>query len=268
MVGCMTNLGAIIKQLRSKAANRKSKFISYVADLETELLARQYREIMEQAPKRHQRGKKYLFERSGIPSSGEISCRLEEHLAMALYNKFRAPRTMRLPDGRELEILDYQTPLKAVLSDGGVGKVDLVGVIDGERLAVLELKVKGGDTPVAATLEALVYAAILEANIEDIGKELASHGYAKADLERLEIIVLGPADYWQEFNQYDEAWLDKITPGLTRIARSLSLDIQFVELETGRLEMGLEGLPPELDGDVVVRTLYCSTAPSGLIRND
>ena len=69
MVGRMTNLGKIIEQVRSKAANQKSGFITYAAELDAGLLARQYREIMEQAPKRHQNGGKYLFERSGIPSS-------------------------------------------------------------------------------------------------------------------------------------------------------------------------------------------------------
>ena len=256
----MTKLAEVIKQVRAKAANRKSKFIEYAAELDTKRLAQQCREIMEWAPKRHRNGGKYLFERDGIPSSDGPSNRGEEHLAMALFNKFKAPDSMRLPDGRRLEILDYQVPLKAVQADSCVGKVDMLGLIDGERLAVLELKVKGGDTPIAATLEALVYAAMLQANIGDIGEELESNGYRMLNPDRLEAIVLGPADYWHEFNEYDEAWLDKIAPCLSDIAQALSLDIQFIELKAGHLEMGRDGLPPKLDGDVGVRTLFCSAA--------
>lgn len=257
----MTNLEATINQIRSKAANSKSKFISYAAELDRGLLVRQYQEIRSKAPRRHLNDRKYLFERTGIPSSGERSNRIEEHLAIALFRSFHAPVAMHLSDGRRLEILDYQVPLKAVQSDAGIGKVDMLGLIDGERLAVLELKVKGGDTPIAATLEALVYAAILEANLEDIGQELANKGYGRPKAKRPDIIVLGPADYWQEFDEYDEAWLRKLTPSLDDIAQALSTKIQFIELETGHFEMGFRGAPPKLDGDIRNRSLFCSKAP-------
>jgi len=254
----MTSLRGIINQVRQKAANRKSGFLSYGVELDTELLARQYQEIRSNAPERHLEGRNYLFERTGIPSSTKSSNRDEEHLAISLWDKFQKPNAMFLPNGQRIEFLDYQVPLKAVQSDGGVGKVDILGLIDDERLAILELKVKGGDTPLAATLEALVYAALIEANLKDISQELHNRGYQRLKPGPPEIIVLGRADYWHVFNEYDETWLLKLAPVLSDIARTLSITIQFIELETGHLEMGLRGIAPKLHGDVRATVLYSS----------
>jgi len=259
----MTSLAAIIDQVKSKTANNKSEFLDYAAELDTELLARQYREIRSRAPRRHQDKRdtkpNYLRERSGDSKFKNNSNRREEHLAIALYRKFRKPDAMLLPSGQRLEILDYQVPLQAVKSDQRVGKIDMLGLVDGEHLAVLELKVKRGDTPLAATLEALVYAAILEQNLEDIvSLELEPKGYAILQPKPLEIIVLAPANYWQEFNQYDKAWLEKLERKLSEIACVLSLKIQFIELEIGHLEMGRCGKWPTLDGEVNSTSIFCS----------
>ncbi len=259
-MGRMTSLATNIAQIRSKTANNKSQFLPYAAELDIGHLASLYRKIRSEAPRRHLKKRQYLFERSGIPSSGKWTNRREEHLAIALYHSFHKPDAMLLPSGQRLEILDYQVPLKAVQSDKGVGKIDMLGLVDGECLAILELKVKGGDTPFAATLEALVYAAILERNLVDIDRELEREGYGMLQLKPPEITVLAPADYWHDFHLYDEAWLQQLAPVLSEIACVLSLKIQFIELEIGRLEMGLSGTRPELDGDVKIKSLFCSKA--------
>jgi hypothetical protein len=63
--------------------------------------------------------------------------------------------SLRLPQGRMLKPLDYQTPLKARQADTGKGKIDLFGLTDGSLPCVIELKVptaSGGrsDTPFRA----------------------------------------------------------------------------------------------------------------------
>ena len=58
MVGRMTKLAEIIAGVRAKATNQKSKFIDYAAELGTELLARQYKEIVLLARNRPQNGGK------------------------------------------------------------------------------------------------------------------------------------------------------------------------------------------------------------------
>ncbi|MFT5153547.1 MAG: hypothetical protein ACI841_003548 [Planctomycetota bacterium] len=55
-----------------------------------------------------------------------------------------------MPDGRPLELIHYQTPLKARQDDAGLGKVDLFGLLDARLPCLVELKVRGGDTPLRA----------------------------------------------------------------------------------------------------------------------
>ena len=82
-----------------------------------------------------------------------------QHLALALWSASRTAGPITLPTGGSLEVLDFQTPLKARQNDKGVGKVDLFGLVDNCRAAVIELKVLPttghGDTPLRAYLEAL-----------------------------------------------------------------------------------------------------------------
>ena len=259
-MGRMTSLAAIIGQVRSKTANNKSQFLAYADELDIGHLTSLYREIRYEAPRRHLSKRKYLF-RPRDPNFDKNSNQREKHLAIALYRKFHKLDARLLPSGQRLEILDYEVPLKAGGSDkseGRVGDIDMLGLIDGERLAVLELKWKGG-TPFGATLQALVYAAILERNLEDIiSLELEPKGYAIPQLKRPEIIVLAPTNYWREFYRFDNAWLQKLTSKLCEIACALSLNIQFIELEIGPLEMGCGDKWPELDGDVKIKSLFCS----------
>ncbi len=143
-------------------------------------------------------------------------------MAIALWYKFK-PEALFLQNGNKIEFLDYQGPLKSVGPDKGVGKVDILGLIDDERLAIVELKVKGG-TSLGATLEALVYAAMIKANMEDVSKELQSSGYPLLKRVPPEIIVLGRSDYWKAFNKGDQNWR-KLKPTLSNIARTLSMTI-------------------------------------------
>ena len=259
-MGRMTSLAEIIDQVRSKAANNKSQFLPYAAELDVGLLASLYREIRYEAPRRHLKKRNYLFERPQDPNFDKNSNQREKHLAIALYRKFHKLDARLLPSGQRLEILDYEVPLYAARLKDGVGSVDMLGLVDGEHLAILELKVEGGDTPFAATLEALVYAAILERNLADIDRELEREGYGMLQFKPPDIIVLAPADYWQEFKQFDKSWRQKLAPTLSKISRALSLNIQFIELEIGDLEMGHPGKWPKLDGDVKPTSLFCSKA--------
>ena len=147
----------------------------------------EYLKLMEYAPHRADRGKRYFVNgHNGIPSGTSASNRTEEHLALALWNLRRLwPRA----DGYEFYLLDYQFPLQARQSDRGIGKVDLIGLTTDRRLMVIELKVKpdGADnrreTPVAALLQGLRYAAIVQANQNNCKgsrEPIRNHGYRTA----------------------------------------------------------------------------------------
>jgi hypothetical protein len=77
--------------------------------------------------------------RIGVTSSGGASNRSEEHLAGGLFLRGE----LSLPNGEAWTLLDYQFPLKSVLADAGIGKIDLLGLHKDGTLAVVELKVAG-----------------------------------------------------------------------------------------------------------------------------
>ena len=160
-----------------------------------------YHRVRESAPHRHMRDKRYFVGHSGKTSSGGSSNRREEHLAVALWNASQEGAPLILPDGRQLNLLDYQLPLKAKRDDVGVGKVDLFSVIDGAQSCVIELKIQPsgtgyGDTPLRGFLEALAYCAIVEANAADIAMEASENFHLKLTGNRPTLIVMAPEEYW------------------------------------------------------------------------
>jgi hypothetical protein len=167
-----------------------------IEGITTDGLIAEYKGLRSAAPSRSLTGKRYFVGHSGsaplTPSN-----RLEERLAIALCG-----RTWTLPAGGSLRLLDYQVPLKARRSDAAVGKIDLFGVTDAGRAVIVELKVMaqaGGrsDSPLAAMLEGLRYAAILEADFEAIAAE-AARGF-DVELARGSplVAVLAPTPWWQ-----------------------------------------------------------------------
>jgi hypothetical protein len=151
------------------------------------------------------------------------SNRHEEHLAKALYELGE----LTLQDGAtKLRLLDYQVPLKSVQSDEGVGKIDLVGVID-QSLALVELKTKDSkDHPGNALLEVLSYGAIvgMKDNFENFKNE-----YGKTEL-RIEIqhIILAPREYWDRWRNRKGVY-EKFRPICEQL-RNAGINIQCLTL--------------------------------------
>jgi len=73
--------------------------------IDSDHLAVAYNELVAGAPKR-QHG--YLVAHEGVPSTKGATNRIEEHLAIALFNASRDGRRIALPDGGSLRFLDYQ----------------------------------------------------------------------------------------------------------------------------------------------------------------
>lgn len=168
----------------------------------------------------------YFVGHDGIPTTSHASNRREEHIAIALAN---LGQNWSLNGLGEFEFLDYQVPLKSQQADKGVGKVDLLGRTNHGRLLVVELKVMGhsggrSDPPIAALLEALRYASILEANLAALDAELRSTSAASLSLtEKPIVLVLGEDTWW-------ESWLG--LPGAQKVAAALD---RFVRQVTDRL---------------------------------
>ena len=174
---------------------------------------------------------------------------------MALRNAFHTPPPLPLPDGRMLQILDYQTPLKARRDDKGIGKIDLFGCIDRAMPCVIELKVPetgGGyaDTPLRAFLEAFAYYAIVEANSSDISAEAAISFDMQLAQGRHALCVMAPDSYWLAWLEHARAgaWWPQLEKLASDIEAILGLESHFVALQDASFEMGLGGKPPRLTG--------------------
>ena len=156
-------------------------------------LAAAYHEQRLHAP---QRAQGYFSpSRNGITSSGEGSNRTEEILAAKLFRR----GALSLPNGDRLTLLDYQFPLKSVRADTGIGKVDLLGIFEDGTLAVIELKVAGNrEDRRIALLEGLIYAAIVERNIERIAEEAWLARGCRVSQTRPRVLLIVPASYWTE----------------------------------------------------------------------
>jgi Predicted nuclease of the RecB family len=181
-----------------------------IASVNITTLAAEYHGLRGSAPQRALRGKAYFVGHTGTTPGGGTSNRREEHLARALCDSgSRWP----WPGGGWLRPLDYQVPLKARQNDAGIGKIDLLGVTDAGRFVVVELKVDGAgghrsDSPPAALMEALRYAAILHANHSVAASEAKAKFDALVSDEATPAIMLIGTDAWWQ------SWLTLRAAGL------------------------------------------------------
>ena len=240
---------------KSREVNRISTFADVAGQFDPGDLVAAYARTRESAPRRHDRNKAYFVDHSGRVNRSQNSRRTEEHLALALCGASQSGDPIVLPTGGTLEILDYQTPLKARQSDKGVGKVDLFGLVDGCRLAVIELKVrhgakKYGDTPLRAYLEALAYCAIVEANAAEIASEASTRFNKSVDDRPPVLIVMAPHDYWTGYLEHPRAgeWWPILSRLATEIDDMLGLETHFLGLRNATFRMGGQDRDPEMTG--------------------
>lgn len=241
---------------RRPAVNQVSGFAREVARLPVDLVAEAYRGLLTVAPRRRAVGKSHFVGHTGFPGSGQGgSSRAEEHLAMAMFNHRPESGGWQLPDGGSMRILDYQFPLKARRNDTGVGKVDLLGVIDRSTVAVIELKhtepdaAGWGDTPLRALLELLVYCAIVEANLGDITMEMTPSQILRP-VQGLAMLVVGSAGYWQRWQGCLPAgdWQPPVAAFARAVSPAVVVPVSFLSLNDPTFEMGDRARKPRLTG--------------------
>ena len=237
--------------------NQVSSFGRMAAGIRPTDIIESYVRARDSAPRRHVHGKDYFVDHSSSSGRSEISNRKEEHLALALWGASHSGYSTALPSGESLEIIDYQMPLKAQRRDAGVGKVDLVGLVDRNRFTVIELKVRpsgnrSGDTPLRAYLEALAYCAIVEANLEDIAEELKIRLNGEIQISALNLLIMAPQDYWTGYFEHSVAgkWWPTLRKLAADIDESLGLHSKFLALRDVELRMGTSETLPRLSNDV------------------
>jgi hypothetical protein len=232
----------LIRLAAKDATRRVTRFQQVATGLTGVDLARLYRQELEEAPRHDDHEKAYFVGHDGIPGAGERTTRDEEHLAIALVNSFGAPNPgLRLPTGGNLSLLDYQVPLRARQSDAGVGDIDLLGLLPGDRLAALELKflspsargASGADTPLRALLQALAYCAALEANLKAVRSETVRN-FGRGAAAKPGVVVLANVNYWKRYREargQDGSWTREFDRLALELDRELGLPIQFLALE-------------------------------------
>jgi hypothetical protein len=236
--------------------------------LDANMLAAGYFQMRSNAPRRAQGY--FSATHSGVTSSGGFTNRIEEHLAVALWCRGE----LALPNGERLRLLDYQTPLKSVRADNGIGKIDLLGLHADGTLAVVELKVEqNAEDRRIALLEGLIYAAIVEANIAQIAKEFGDAHRRTIVTARPRVLVIAPPTYWSDDRAYPSTGdLATLAGG---IARAIPLDISLLRLcDADALELGLNGRPPRVRGHAFLSPLGDNSGanaplrPTGAVRQN
>ncbi len=240
--------------------NQISGFVDVAGKLDIDALVSAYANLVERAPKRSLNKKQYFqADHDGFPTGDENSIRREEHLALALFNQ---SHLFDFPGGRDLNIIDYQTPLKSKRDDKGIGKIDLFGVIDSSIPAVIELKIDGikrraADTPLRALLEGLAYCAIVEANITDITDEARAKFNLHIKPKRPDLIVMAPQEYWHSYLSKPTAgdWLPVLEGFITELRLKLGISIHLYSLINVDFEMGSSNQRPLLKSQCEMHTV-------------
>ena len=257
---------SLIDLYKKKELNQVSQFLQFMKKIEMSEIIDSYKQLRdEEAPQRQ--NSYFVDTHNGISSSSSSSNRREEHLAISLFNASRENKIFKLPDGRVLEFIDYQTPLKSKQNDKGIGKVDLFGVIDNKHPTVIELKIESersdlADTPLRALLEGLAYCAIIEKNLQKISNE-ASNKFNKEFNEKLTLIVLAPDEYWKRYLQNKSAgdWFPEIKKISNTLKEELNIDIILLAMKDSDFKKGLKGTSAKLIGNcdlVLVETMALS----------
>ena len=175
-------------------------------------------------------------------------------------------------------------------SDSGIGKVDLFGLVNDSRAAIIELKIRPvntgyGDTPLHAYLEALAYCAIVESNLRDIRDEAHIKLNRTIDERPPGIILLAPQDYWTGYlglaseagaempapadvpalggatwtgylgHRSAGAWWPVMNELAVNVDSLLGTETHFLSLRSIEFRMGTDGENPELVGELAVSSV-------------
>ncbi len=233
----------LIELSQDREVRQAKGFRAAALRLNGEVLAEKFRTEVAHAPRRHDAGQKYLVAQTG--KRGRRSARPEPPLSTALVNHRRdAGGGLPLPEEEgQLEFVAYQLPLKAGSEDPGLGKIDVLGMLPGDRLAVVKLKyvapqaTRGstGDTPLRALLEALAAAAVVQANHEALAGELAESLERSVSTEPPAVVLLGTPRYWELCRkreaQKGAGWIKEMERLAKEIVEAFGVPVHFFAIE-------------------------------------
>ena len=236
-----------------------------IHSIDVDLLCDEYHEWRITAPKRSAKNKRYFVGHDGRVNTRDRDNPSENHLAIALWNM---DALLHPPNARQVRLLDYQVPLQASRSDAGLGKLDLFGVTREGRLVVVELKVPRknggrGDAPIAALMEGLRYAAVVEANHQSIAAEIRDAFSLRVRGEPPIVLILAPEEWWRGWQEMGRRtrraagrWEPRIVELMAKLEDRLGIAVECASLEsTGLADIDLQAPVPRLRQIPRVRTV-------------
>jgi hypothetical protein len=258
----------LIELANDREVRQSKGFREAAASLTGEGLAEMYQQEVANAPKRYDADKKFLVSQKGAVPRGVKSGKPHEHLSIALVNRFRSVGEgldlPAAPAGDTFDAFAYQVPLKIRQTDPDkrIGRLDLIGAIPEDRIAVVVLKyvspsaTRGstGDTPLRALLEGLTYTAIVQANRKEILGEIDGEYGRKLSDEPPILIILGSTRYWELCRkreaQKGAAWINQMERLAQEIDENLGIAVRYFGLKL----QGDPGWEYEDDKPVLVGT--------------
>jgi hypothetical protein len=229
---------------------RAADFRAVAAGLTGKELAEAYAQEMRVAPHRQESRRKHFVAYSRRLAAGRRPERDAEHLSLALLDHCRrAGRGLSLPDGRgSLDPVAAQVALDAGgRAESGeerarvaVGRVDLLGLGPGERLAIAQIRylppgaarAGTGETPLQSLLEALARAAVASANRAALAGEIVEAcGRVSAEAPPL-VAVLASPRYWELCRkreaQKGAAWIHELERLAGEIAEASGISVHYL----------------------------------------
>lgn len=237
--GATQGATGILRRHSSGPVTQVSRYVEACFALNLDAVRAEYASRIATAPTRAQ---PYIVEHN-ISGRAAESTRLEELLA---HRMFLEQTVLVVPDWPPVQVVDFQTPLKAKQTDKH-GKVDLLAA--GVGLTVIELKVLRGtqdaDTPLNALLEAVGYCAIVEANQERIVDELRARGHTVAP-GGVSALVLAPDDYWARWDRTrtKQPWRKALSVAVDVIIDATGLPVGFGSFDVDEVGATLEVTDP------------------------
>jgi len=215
---------------KATETKRKIGLAERTDTLNIDELVTAYHQTVARAPQRAVVFKRYLV--STHDGRGGSDPRSQEKVAAkAIFNR-RRPVMIA---GEPVEILDYEVPLAARGSDGGVGDVDLLGrsSVSG-RPWIIELKV-GANTepPYSALLQALRYSAMVDANRRQLSTEVKARTNGSELTWPGVIVVAADRTYWERWERESPRagdWLSALRQLAARVTEALGIQVVFVDL--------------------------------------
>jgi hypothetical protein len=242
------------------------------AALTGEILAAEFAEERDAAPRRAASGRKHLVAANRKLAAERKPARDSQHLALALATRTReGGGPLALPDAGTFAALHAGVVLKSAQPDPALGAedpnwgaepIDLLGLGPDGRLAIAVVRwlapsasrVQTGDTPLRALLEGLAWVAGVEANRESICAELVEKTDAAISPAPPALLLIGSYRWWELSRkreaQKGAAWIKELERLAREVGAKLDIPVRFLTLRTpGDPGFSYDSGSPRLDGD-------------------